>query len=199
MCCVLCTCVLLCRSFVETWNDPSPYSYVPKPLFRFKQTHKSQRTLSAGEGEAALIELAAQGKGKAKAGAGSESEWYVPTNPHNLPQYPYFMSWLKAARARSKAAREGKWDAPVRPGAAPVWHPPPPPHDDIFRISRSPNLHDGSDLKTSFMMPPCCDFCMSTYFPHVRINQSSTHQPIKPSPSDQASLHLILSSNRIVY
>jgi len=139
----------------RTWNDPSPYSYVPKPLFRFKQQHSQQQLSPDADAadEAALAEV--------------KAEWYVPSNPHNLPAYPYFESTAKADPARSRAARDGKWDNPIRPGAAPIWHPPPPPHDDIYRINRSPNLHDGSDLKTSFVMPPCCDFCMSTYFPHI--------------------------------
>jgi len=131
--------------FPKTWNEPSPYSYAPPPSYF------------------TLLES------NSKIASNLKDNRYVPTNPHNLPEYPYFQSHEKAAPSRSPAARDGKWDPPIRPGASPIWHPPPPPHDDIFRINRSPNLHDGFDLKTGdgYVLPPCCDFCMSTYFPHI--------------------------------
>lgn len=99
--------------------------------------------------------------------AGSGVSKYVWSNPHDLPVYRYWETLRKAAAARDKAMKEGTTDAPIRPGAAPIFHPPPPPHDDIYRIARSPNLHDGFDLQTPPFLPPCCDYCMSTYFPHV--------------------------------
>jgi len=150
-------CPDLMMPFPRKWNDPSPYSYVPKRLFRFKQ-----KQLSAdADGDAVFAETSDPSISR-----------YVPTNPHNLPQYPYFESGIKAGPARSPAARDGTWEKgtpqkPLDPNAVPIWHPPPPPHDDIYRMTRSPNLHDGFDLKTEFVMPPCCDFCMSTYFPQI--------------------------------